>query len=202
MGAKDSSNRLVAGCLRNVSQDSRRPAVAARRALAGGSGGPAPRPPPKLRRAAPGRRLPGRPGRMRAARGPLLVSRTGEAGRSGRRARVRRRGLRTASAGRDSRKVAPEVGTLQGVCNNPPAESAGPENGARASPGPPPGRGAPRVGGRGGPGREGGAQAPLDRPPVQISAAVAATPRPGGLTRRRVPRRLHLAAGDSGLSDG
>lgn len=33
----------------------------------------------------------------------------------------------------DSRNVAMEVGIVQGSCNNPPAEHAGPENGLRSS---------------------------------------------------------------------
>ena len=40
----------------------------------------------------------------------------------------------------DSRTVAMEVGTCQGVCNNSPAESISPENGWRWSVGPIPGR--------------------------------------------------------------
>lgn len=42
----------------------------------------------------------------------------------------------------DSRTVATEVGTRQGVCNNSPAEATGPENGWRSSVAPRPGRGA------------------------------------------------------------
>ena len=44
----------------------------------------------------------------------------------------------------DSRTVATEVGIRQGVCNNSPAESTGPENGWRWSVGPTPGRRRPR----------------------------------------------------------
>ena len=40
----------------------------------------------------------------------------------------------------DSRTVAMEVGTRQGVCNNSPAELVGPENGWRCSVQPTPGR--------------------------------------------------------------
>lgn len=54
----------------------------------------------------------------------------------------------TVSVDRDSWKVALTVGSLQGVCNNPPAESRGPENGTRRSIRSEPDRDASRVGGR------------------------------------------------------
>ena len=67
--------------------------------------------------------------------GPFLVSRTGDAGWTG-------RGVNTSnfqlsqkpqkeSSDLDSRKVVMEVEILQAVCNNRPAELGGPENGWR-----------------------------------------------------------------------
>ena len=68
------------------------------------------------------------------------------------------RSHRKVSIAPDSRTVATEVGTRQGVCNNSPAEATGPENGGRSSVAthaPPQSHtlsndGALRVGGRGG----------------------------------------------------
>ena len=65
------------------------------------------------------------------------------------------RSHRKVSIAPDSRTVATEVGTRQGVCNNSPAEATGPENGGRSSVAThaPPQKlreGVLRVGGRGG----------------------------------------------------
>ena len=67
------------------------------------------------------------------------------------------RSHRKVSIAPDSRTVATEVGTRQGVCNNSPAEATGPENGGRSSvathappQSPLPSVSALRVGGRGG----------------------------------------------------
>lgn len=63
------------------------------------------------------------------------------------------RSHRKVSIAPDSRTVATEVGTRQGVCNNSPAEATGPENGGRSSVAthaPPQNQGVLRVGGRGG----------------------------------------------------
>lgn len=78
-----------------------------------------------------------------------------------------------------------EVGTRQGVCNNSPAESTGPENGWRCSVGPRPGRwGRPlpcggeaarleRVGGPPGCARKPRERSRVEPPRVQILVVVA-----------------------------